>query len=96
VTKRRERTKEMAGWEAHARPLPGPLSPRGPQPTVSIVSRPMRAFHGPLATSKGVRLFSTDALPGWLTSPSLSMRRSDDSEGTWCLFVLGRPDPKAR
>jgi hypothetical protein len=43
----------MAGWEAHARPLPGPLSPRGPQPTVSIVSRLMAALHGPLATSKG-------------------------------------------
>ena len=25
----------MEGWEAHARPLAGPLSPRGPQPTVS-------------------------------------------------------------
>jgi hypothetical protein len=44
----------MAGWEAHAaRPLPGPLSPRGPQPTVSIVSRSMMALHGPLVTSKG-------------------------------------------
>ena len=45
----------MAGWEARSRPLAGPLSPRGPQPTVSIVSRSMTALHGPLATSEGYR-----------------------------------------
>ena len=33
-----------------------------PQPTVSIVRRSIEVFHGPLATSKGVRLFGTDAL----------------------------------
>lgn len=56
--------KEMAGWGARGRPpFQGTVAPRvSPQPTVSIVRRSMEAFHGPLATSKGVRLFGTDAL----------------------------------
>jgi hypothetical protein len=56
---------KMAGWGARGRPpFQGTVAPRvSPQPTVSIVRRSMEAFHGPLATSKGVRLFGTDALP---------------------------------
>jgi hypothetical protein len=44
----------------------GPLRDRcpraTPQPVVSIVIRSMTVLHGPIATSKEVRLFSTDAL----------------------------------
>jgi hypothetical protein len=31
---RTEEEQKMAGWVARTRPLTGPLSPRGPQPTV--------------------------------------------------------------
>ena len=48
--------------EARARPLPGTVVPARPQPAVLILIRSMKPLHGPIATSKGVRLFSTDAL----------------------------------
>ncbi len=53
----------MAGWDARTRPLTGPLSPHGPQPAVLMLIRSTKSLHGPIATSKEVRLFSTDALP---------------------------------
>ena len=40
----------------------------------------MTALHGPLATSEGYRLFSTDAL--WVC---LQVHHSGASEGTWCI-----------
>ena len=53
----------MAGWEARSTAPSGTAVPaRPPNPPYPIVRSSVTALHGPLATSKGVRLFSTDAL----------------------------------
>jgi hypothetical protein len=36
-SQREARIENLAGWEARTRPLAGPLSPRGPQPTEAIL-----------------------------------------------------------
>jgi hypothetical protein len=67
----RQATGKMAGWVARTRPLTGPLSPRGPQPTVH---HPKEVNDGPPWLDghiQEVRVFSTDAL-GYVPTPQLT------------------------
>jgi hypothetical protein len=70
----------MAGWVARTRPLTGPLSPRGPQPTVHHPKEVNASPPWPDGHIQGGTDVSTDAL--WVC---LQVRHSGASEGTWCI-----------
>ena len=49
----------LPGWEARTRSLAGPLSPRGPQPVVSLYGGQEKQPMGRRSQSTGYRGFST-------------------------------------
>jgi len=61
---------KTGGLEGRTRPLAGPLSPRGPQPTLAILKGNVSVLNGPMAPKKGYRGRGTEALGGLVELPS--------------------------